>query len=121
MKKGSIFVICVVAALLSSCLCGGKHSSVASLYVVDDAGRPLEGVILEPVGLQYGCQCYPLTGPCGRAAVGSQRHVNLRRGGFNSVLGVHLDPSANTYVQMESQGFGDRDRPRGWSGGSPAK
>ena len=112
MKKLPLLILGGACALLASCACGpGQYSSVASLYVVDEAGRPLEGVILEPTHLTYGCDCYDLTGPCGKASVRESRFVNLRRGGFNSVLGVPVDSSSNTYVQMRSQNLGSHDRP----------
>ena len=121
MKKLPLLILGGAALLFASC-CGGRYSNVAAnLYVVDDAGRPLEGVILEPTQLTFGCECYDLTDGCGRASVGENGYVNLRRGGFNSVLSVPVNASGTTYVQMHAQGFGSKDSPVYYSGGGVHK
>jgi hypothetical protein len=110
MKKSPLLVLAgAVIALLSSC-------TTSSLYVVNDRGEPLDGVILEPVALQYGCHDKDYTGPCGQAAIYSPQRVNLRRVDYNSVLEVDLDPTHSTYVRMTATGLGGRDRPTYWTG-----
>lgn len=113
MKKSPLLMMIVGAALalLSSCTSSG-------LYVVDDVGEPLEGVVLEPVALTYGCQYDHHTGPCGHACVPDPQRVNLRRLGYHSILGVELYPGRPTYVQMQAIGMGGNDRPSYWHGGT---
>lgn len=110
MKKFPFMILAGLAALLlSNCTSG-------NLKVVDDSGRPLDGVILEPVALTYGCRCDHYTGPCGCASVTRPQRVNLRRTGYHSILGVPLDATRTTYVQMEATGLGGSDKPRYWTG-----
>lgn len=114
MKKSLLLLpFGILALLLSNCT-----STTSGLYVVDDTGDPLDGVILEPVALRYGCSDKQHTGPCGHACVQHGQRVNLRRVGYHSVMDVGLDPRHNTYVQMKAIGLGGTDRPYYWTGSS---
>ena len=100
MKKTPLYIIIVGAALtLLSCSSGG------GLYVTTPQGEPLQGVILEPVALTYGCKTEVCTGYCGGAYIPNHlRHaglVNLKRVGFDPVYNLDINQPGPIHVVMK--------------------
>ena len=100
MKNTPLYLIIVGAALtLLSCSSGGD------LYVTTPQGEPLQGVVLEPVALSYGCQSEVYTGYCGGACVPQRLRqgglVNLKRVGFDTVYNVDVNQPGPIHVVMQ--------------------
>jgi len=99
MKKTPLHLISAGAGLaLLGCSAG------TDLYVSTPQGDPLDGVILEPVALTYGCTGQVYTGPCGGAdlppCMKRQRLVNLKRAGFEPVYRVDVKQPKPIHVIM---------------------